>query len=204
MRLFFFILTGFLALGSSHVSMNKDSFIPSTRHIDTTKGVIIQNSLPKGNGRLDSTGKNGYNDPAGKNFAYAIFWTRVINETATPLELTINFPADSFAIPHYLNSYLKLFLPPDTMTPDKESLYNYGLKGLKSFLDTSFNKPSMLQRTINPKEECRFYIAYIVALSDVRYNGAVRTELILKEQGLFYKINRLDSLIPCGHIVFKK
>jgi hypothetical protein len=85
MQLFFFILTSFLALGSRHISINKDYSIPSVTHIDTTKGVIIQNSLPKGNGRLDSSGKNGYNDPAGKNFAYAIFWTRVTNETATPL-----------------------------------------------------------------------------------------------------------------------
>jgi hypothetical protein len=89
------------------------------------------------------------------------------------------------------------------MTPDKESLYDYGLTGLKSFLDTSFNKPTKLQRTINPKEECRFYIAYVVALSHMSYNGVVRTELILKEQNLFYRINRLDSLIPCGHIIFK-
>ena len=201
MGLFFFILTGFLALGSRHISTNKDSSFPSTTHIDTTKGVIIQNSYPKGNGRLDSTGKNGYNDPAGKNFAYTIFWTRVINETATPLELTINFPADSFEVPRSPHSYIKLFLPPDTMTLDKESLYDYGLTGLKSFLDTSFNKPTMLQRTINPKEECLFYI---VRLANVGYNGAVRAGLVLQEQDLFYRINMLDSLIPCGHIVFKK
>lgn len=191
-------------MGSRHIPINKDSSIPSITPIDTTKGILIQNSLPKGNGRLDSTEKNGYNDPAGKNFAYAVFWTRVLNETATPLELTINFPADSFAVPRYPNSYIKLFLPPDTMTPDKESLYDYGLTGLKSFLDTSFNKPTILQRTINPKKECRFYIVYTVALSDVSYNGVVRAELILKGQDLFYRINRLDSLIPCGHIVFKK
>jgi hypothetical protein len=93
MRLFFilFILTSFLALGSRQIPINKYSSSSSTTHIDTTKGVIIQNNGKKGNGRLDSTGKNGYNDPAGKNFPYVIFWTRVINENATSLELTINF-----------------------------------------------------------------------------------------------------------------
>lgn len=203
MRLFFqafFILTSFLTLGSRHILINKDSSIPSTTHIDTTKGVIIQNGGKKGNGRLDSTGANGYNDPGGKNFAYVIFWTRVINEAATPLELTINFPADSFAIPRSPHSYIKLFLPPDTMTLEKESLDDYGLTGLKSFLDTSFNKPTMLHRTINPKEECLFYT---IVISD-GYNGTSRAELVSKEQNLFYRMNMLDSLIPCGHIVFKK
>ncbi len=156
------------------------------------QGVIIQNSFPKGGLR--------YTDSTGKEFVYAIFWTRVMNETAIPLVLTINFPADSFAItsPH---NYVKLFLPPDTMTLDKQSLFDYGL-GLKSFLDTGFNKPTMLHRTINPKEECVFYIA---VLSHRGYNGSVRAGLILKEQNLFYRMNMLDpALIPCGKIVFKK
>ncbi|MGH9927163.1 MAG: hypothetical protein ACRD5B_17500, partial [Nitrososphaeraceae archaeon] len=80
----------------------------------TGKGVIIQNSLPKSGGVADE--KSRYTDSTEKNYRYAIFWTRVINETATPLELTINFPADSFAILPSPGSYLKLFLPPDTMT----------------------------------------------------------------------------------------
>lgn len=53
------------------------------------KSLIIQNSFPR---------DGPYTDPTGKIFGYGIFWTRVINETATLLELTINFPADSFAI----------------------------------------------------------------------------------------------------------
>jgi hypothetical protein len=34
--------------------------------------------------------------------------------------------------------------------------------------------------------------------------GPVRAELILKEQDLFYRLNQLDALIPCGKIVLKK
>jgi hypothetical protein len=150
----------------------------------TGKGIIIQNSLPRG---------DGY-----KTFVYGIFWTRVINETTTPFELTINFPADSFAIPNFPDSYLKLFLPPGTMTPDKESLYNFGATGLESFLDTGLNKPTMLQRTINPKEECLFYIGAVPG-------AGCRAALVLKEQGLFYRFSIIpDQLIPCGQIVFKK
>jgi hypothetical protein len=80
----------------------------------TGKGIIIQNSLPRGG--------PGYFDPTGRRFGFAIFWTRIINETSKPIELSINFPADSFAIFPSPDSYLKLFLPPDTMTPDKEGL----------------------------------------------------------------------------------
>jgi len=172
-----------------------------SKYTDSTgKGVIVQNSFPKGGGYLDSTGKIGYTDSTGQNFGYAIFWTRVINESATPLELTINFSADSFAMFPSPYPHLKLLLPPDTMTLDKESLYNYGVTGLKSFLDTGFNKPTMLQRTINPKEECLFYIA---ALS-YQPMGVVRAGLVLKGQDLFYRMSpQIDSL-TCGQIVFKK
>lgn len=195
MRFFFcilFSLTCFLALGSHYIS---------TMPADTTKGIIIQHSLPRGNGNLDNSGKNGYNDPAGKNFRYVVFWASVVNKTDTPIELTMNFPVDSFAISGNPHGYVKFFLPPGTMTPEKESVFDYGLTSLKSFLDTHFHKPTQLQRTIKPKEEYRFYIA---AVSHLGYNGAVRAELVLKEQNLFYKINMVDSLIPCGQIVFKK
>jgi len=188
----------------------KDYKLATTDSETASQGVIIQNSFPKGDRHTDSRGKT---------FGIAIFWTRVINETATPLELTINFPADSLAILSSPDSYLKIFLPPDTMTLDKVWLYNYGVTGLRSFLDTGLNKPTMLQRTINPKEECLFYIGVL------RYQvpnqapgtrraglhqasgGVIRTGLVLKEQDLFYRISitgELDSaLFPCGQIVFK-
>ena len=155
-------------------------------------GITIQNSYPRGGSR--------YTDSGGKDFVYAIFWTRVVNETATPLELTINFPADSVVITSSYN-YFKLFLPPDTMTLGSQLVYDYGLD-LKSFLDTGFHKPTMLQRTINPKDESVFYVALLTYRP---YNGAVRAGFILKEQNLFYRVNMIDpALIPCGKIVFKK
>jgi hypothetical protein len=73
---------------------------------------------------------------------------------------------------------------------------------LKSFFDTGINKPTTLQRTINPKEECLFYI---VVLRYQGSGGAPRGGLVLKDQDLFYRIApELDTaLIPCGQIVFK-
>jgi len=175
---------------------------PESMYSDSTGiVVIVQNSFPKGGVSLDDSGKPGYNDPSGKRFGYVIFWTRIINESTAPLELTINFPADSFAIFPSPDAYVKVFLPPDTMTPDKELLLNYGITGLKSFLDTGLKNPTMVQRTINPKEE---WFVYTGALG-YEANGAARAELVIKEQELFYRISigPYFELIPCGRIVLK-
>jgi hypothetical protein len=146
--------------------------------------------LPKGNGHTDSNGNR---------FGFALLWTRITNETTIPLELKINFQADSFAIP-MPDSYLKLFLVPDSIYYSE-----YGSKSLNSFLDTGLNKPTVLQKSINPKEE---YLFYIGIASTGSSGGMVRTGLVLKDQELFYKVGiipHFDSLIfPCGHIIFKK
>ncbi|MEJ7559893.1 MAG: hypothetical protein WKF66_16395 [Pedobacter sp.] len=190
--------------GQRNIEPSKDH-IKSINAETERKGAIIQNSLPKGGVAIN--GKKGYTDPTGISHGFGIFWTRIINETATPLELTISFPQDSFAISSAPNSYFKLLLPPDTMTLEKQSLYNYGYKtsDVRSFLDTSFNKPSFLRRTINPKEECLLYVMMLIHLPD---NGAIRTGFVLKEEDLLYKVSiagQLDSAsFLCGKIVFRK
>jgi hypothetical protein len=84
------------------------------------------------------------------------------------------------------------------MTADKESMYDFGVTGLKSFLDTSLNKPTRFQRTINPKEECLFYVGALPG-------AGCRASFVLKGQDLFYRINLIpDLLIPCGRIAIKK
>jgi len=60
---------------------------PEDKYIDTRyeysdafgKNLIIENSLPKGGLK--------YTDPNGKEYIYAIFWTRMTNETDSPFEL---------------------------------------------------------------------------------------------------------------------
>lgn len=157
------------------------------------RAVMIHSSFPKGGG--------GYTNVAGEKYSYVIFWTRVINESATPLELTIKFPADPFKIFPSPDSHIRIFLPPDTMTAEKIPLGDYGLTSLQSFLDAGFNKPGMLQRTIKPKEECFFYIPVLIHQA----RGTARAALVVKGQDLFFRISIAPdfAVIPCGHLVFK-
>lgn len=216
---FFLVFVFHSSFGQNQTNLSKDSIKSETKATVTSPGpnehniytkyeytdsdgksIIIQNSFPRGGPYTGSSGKNA-------NYSFLIFFTRIINETATPLELTINFPADSFATGEGGNVYLKLFLPPDTMTLDKASLSKYGITGLESFLD--INKPTMFQRTINPKEECLFYTGAVFyqARGTVwkdESRGGNRAELVLKGQDLFYSmIPQIESL-PCGQIIIKK
>ncbi|WP_194975888.1 hypothetical protein [Aquiflexum lacus] len=186
---------------SQNHDLERYIYTDTTYASPTGKGITIQNSFPKG-GSIAPDGMQ-YVNSSGKSYAFAVFWTRIINETNTPLELNINFPADSFAIFTPPDSYLKLFLPTDKLTYDKLSSYNYGLTGIKSFLDTNFDKATKLQITINSNEEHIFYVATL----SYQASGTPRAALILKDQDLYYRMSispNGSGTIPCGKIVFKK
>lgn len=167
------------------------------RYISSTgKIVVIQNSGPRGG--------NGFTDAGGTKFGYRVFWTRVLNKGAAPLELIINFPADSFALPAH-DSYMKVFLHPDTMSPHAEALFD---DSRKQFADTTLlktfsHRPTSLQRTIHPNESC---LLYTVVLRHYQGGGvSPRGGFALKQQELFYRIGPEfdNNLIPCGQIAFK-
>lgn len=168
------------------------------KYIDTkyeyaySKGgsIIIQNSLPKG---------EGYTDPNGKEYFKIIFWSRIINETNNPFELKIDFPVNSYELPSSPDKHFKILLPSDTLILDQVDLNNYGQTNLKSFLDSSIDKPSSLKRTINPKESSGFYV---VILFDTGIGGPFRTELSIKGQNLFYRISKYKT--TAAHLVDEK
>jgi len=180
--------------------------VSTSRWIDTKyeytdsigKSLIIQNSFPKG---------ESYTDPNGKEYFKVIFWTRIINETVSPLELKIDFPVDLYEGAVLPGKYSKVLLPPDTMTIDKVPLYDYGLTGLKYFLDNNIQKePSSFKRNIKPQESSGFYVVFL--LIDDGVAGPVRTGLSIKGQNLIYRISRYDNKhslldekeINCGSI----
>lgn len=133
---------------------NIDTEIKYTDSIGNS--VIIQNSGPRGGWE--------FTDASGIRFGHRVFWTRVINEDDTPLELTITFPADSFVLPGP-DSYTKVFLHPDGLTQENKISFDSGKAtdyALNLFRDTTSLKslrhiPTKLQKTINPEGALLFY-----------------------------------------------
>lgn len=163
----------------------------------TGKGIIIQNSYPRGGGLIHIANELQY--------GHAVFWSRVINKTDEPLELTLNFPADSFSIIPSPTIHFKLLVPPDTMTLDKVSTFSFGLDGVQSFVKSNFYQPSQLKRTIPPNEDAMFYVILLSHLSTAD-TGIGRTGLFLKEQNLYYKLSvnpTISKLLPCGQLTIK-
>ncbi|RYD96772.1 MAG: hypothetical protein EOP50_06310 [Sphingobacteriales bacterium] len=168
------------------------------------KRLVIENGGPKG---------EPYTDPGGKKYFKAIFWTRIFNGTDTPLEYSIDFPADAYELASSPGTYFTILLPPDTMTRAKEPLYNYGLTRLTSFLDSNMHAPPSLKRTINPNDSGGFFVLLLRPLATEAPGGILRTALRLSGQNLFYRIARYDNTpahallyekeIPCGRINLK-
>lgn len=167
--------------------------------VSAGKSVAIQNSFPKGGGQ--------YTDATGKKYGYVVFWFRILNESASPAELSIKFPATPFKIFPKPDSHIKLFLSPDTMTMAKVPLFDYGLTNIPSFLDAGFNKPTALHRGIETKGEFLFYILVPLHYAKGTSGSSARAAIVLKGQEVFFKISISpdvkDALIPCGQLVFR-
>lgn len=160
-------------------------------YVDTNdQNLIIENSYPRGGLK--------YIDPKGTKYIYAVFWTRIINETNNSFQLTMEFTEDSYELPSSPGRFFKLFIPSDTMTPEKEPLFNYSLD-LEKYLDNNMNKPDELKRTISPKSSSAFYV---VTLFNKGVDGTLRTGLGINEKKLIYRVNDIE--INCGKINLKK
>ena len=148
--------------------------------------LIIQNSFPKSGIK--------YTDANGRRYVYAVFFSRITNKSNQAVELKVDLPLAPFELPSSSNNYMKLLLPPDSLTADRESLYDYGLD-VKSFLDQRTARSSSLKKIIKPNESSTFYV---VTLSTRGVNGTLRPGFSLKGEDLFYKVNEKE--IYCGKI----
>jgi hypothetical protein len=199
---------------SENVTEEESPSIFDSQYIHTRyeyeDSIIIENSLPRGGLR--------YTDTAGNSFVYTIFWTRLSNQSASPLEFQINFPADSLPLTASSDTYFKLVLPRNkvertqkalinydmsnsttTDLSEKDPIYNYGLTNLESVLDQRLHKPSSFHRITQPKDTVSFYV---ISLFNKGVKGRVRTGLSLEEQELIYTVN--DKKIQVGVIEFQE
>ena len=184
---------------SDKLESQKPQINYSSQFIDTKyeyseslgNNLIIENSLPKGGLK--------YTAPNGEDYVYAIFWTRIINETTKAVDFTIDFPSDSIELPSSADNFFRVLLPTETMTSDKESLFNYGLKDLESLLDKGLYKSPFLQQTINPCDSNTFYV---VTLFNRGLEGTIRTGFSLKDEHLLYTISNKE--IHSGRLSFNQ
>lgn len=184
------LLFSFSVMGQNFHTDMEHNFHTEFRYFHSiNKGITIKNSYPKGGER--------YVDPNGKVYVYVVFWTCIANETDSNLEITINFPIDSFPVYSAPDINFNFYLPKERMTIEKAGMLDYGLD-LKSFLDKNIDKSSELLVTICPKDSYSFYVA---ALSNRGVNGVVRAGFELENKGLIYNINGYK--INCGKITTK-
>lgn len=156
----------------------------------TKKKIIITNSLPKGGGIVSYKGKE-YN--------YFIFWTNVLNETPSPLDLIVKFPS---IIPfESKESHAKVAFTKSNMTIDKVQEFDYGLTGIQSLLNNESGQLKDLNNSISPFKNYLFYSAIFIH----KTKWPVRAEYILKDKKLFYKITAGTDIVmvPCGILDFK-
>lgn len=174
---------------------NPELYLHTEKQFADSSGlkITIQNSLPKG---------GPYYSPNGTPFGCAVFWSRFINESAKPVELTIDFPADSFMVFNSTDAYLKLLLPTDTMSLEKVGLYNYGATGLQTFLEANFHKGTGLHQIIQPGDD---FIFYTTALS-YKEGGVVRSGFEIVNRDVIFSISITPHFenfkVNCGKINF--
>lgn len=159
--------------------------------------IIIQNSYPRG---------GPYTGPDGTQYGCGFYWSRLINKSEKELEVSLNFPAESFEFQSTDETYLKFFLPPDMITEEKLSLYNYGAKDPQTYLDNNINLSTSNDFRLGVGEEKLICIIMLFKILD-QGNGGVRTGLLFDDRNLLYRVNIGDQIgpesFPAGKIEFK-
>jgi hypothetical protein len=193
MKLFLSVIFFFVYLNhNGQVRPTRNWVDSEVKHTDSKgNSVMITNSLPKGG---NVVGKNG------KQFGYRVFWTRIRNESVTPINFQVKLSDVTFFISK--ESPIKIVLPKDNMRYEKIQLFDYGLTNLQSLLNDESNLLSSIQKKISPKEDYFFYVTVFIQQD----SGTARAAFILKGKDFFYKITIGSDtlLIPFGSLNLKK
>jgi len=89
------------------------------------------------------------------------------------------------------------------MSLDKRNLFSYGIPELKSL-----DQPTSIHQEIKPKEDFLFYVVALFyqtkkeAIDEGR--GGNRSELILKDDKLYYNLIPQVNFLECGTIKFNQ
>jgi hypothetical protein len=137
MKLFISVFFLFVYLNSNGQVGPIRNWVDSEVKLTDSKGnsAMVTSSLPKGGGVVYQNGKK---------YGYVIFWTRMSNQSSTPIELKVKFPEVTFF--KSPDSYIKIVLPKESMNIEKEHLFDYGLTNLQSLLNDESNQLGILQK----------------------------------------------------------
>jgi hypothetical protein len=193
MKLFISVFLLFVYLNANGQVGPIRNWVDSEVKLTDSKGnsAMVTSSLPKGGGVVYQNGKK---------YGYVNFWTRMSNQSATPIELKVKFPEVTFF--KSPDSYIKIVLPKETMKIEKEQLFDYGLTNLQSILNDESNQLGILQKKIGSKED---YLFYVTVFIHIEGGGSARAKFELNDKELLYKISigSDTTLIPCGSLEFK-
>jgi hypothetical protein len=196
MKLFISVFLLFIYLNANGQVGPIRNWVDSEVKLSDSKGnsAMVTNSLPKGGGIVYQNGKK---------YGYVNFWTRMSNQSATPIELKVKFPEVTFF--KSPDSYIKIVLPKETMKIEKEQLFDYGLTNFQSLLNDESNQLGILQKKISPKEDYLFYVSVFIHIEGSGPAGPARAKFELNDKELLYKISigSDTTLIPCGSLDFK-
>jgi hypothetical protein len=191
LKLLSIVLLLVISFKSNGQLMNGRNWIYSkvNYRISPNNSTFITNSLPRGGGLV-------YRD--GKEYNYFVFWTSILNNSPSPLEIQIKFPSLNF-----FNSNKSHFIATLTrakMTSEKVQMFDYGLTDMSSLLNVESNQLKYLNNRIASQKEYLFYVPVFIS----KTKWPVRAEFLLKGKQLFYKIAAgTDTVIvPCGGITF--
>ena len=193
MKLFISVFLLFVYLNANGQVGPIRNWVDSEVKLTDSKGnsAMVTSSLPKGGGIVYQNGKK---------YGYVNFWTRMSNQSATPIELKVKFPEVTFF--KSPDSYIKIVLPKETMKIEKEQLFDYGLTNFQSLLNDETNQLGILQKKIGSKED---YLFYVTVFIHIEGGGSARAKFELNDKELLYKISigSDTTLIPCGSLEFK-
>ena len=196
MKLFISVFLLFIYLNSNGQVGPIRNWVDSEVKLTDSKGnsAMVTSSLPKGGGIVYQNGKK---------YGYVNFWTRMSNQSATPIELKVKFPEVTFF--KSPDSYIKIVLPKETMKIEKVQLFDYGLTNFQSLLNDETNQLGILQKKIGPKEDYLFYVTVFIHIEGSGPAGPARAKFELNDKELLYKISigSDTTLIPCGSLEFK-
>ena len=147
--------------------------------------LTIENSLPRGG--------LTYTAPNGKEYVYALFWTRIINETEDTLRLSLHLPMGVSNLPGPSLVGFRVLLPSESFDTKKVEQFNYGISDIDATLDRLIDQEPSMQRVIAPNMEISFFA---VTLFDRRIEGLMRNGLHLDGDSLSYRVNGTD--LKCG------